>query len=37
MSTVVISKWTATDAYRADPHIADEGLKLISDAEGVIA
>jgi hypothetical protein len=37
MSTIVISRFTASDAYRADQHIADEGLKLVSDAEGVIA
>jgi len=36
MSTIVISRIKTTEAYRADPTIADEGVKLVSEVEGVV-
>jgi hypothetical protein len=36
-TTIVVSRWVTTEAYRADLHIGDEGWKLISDTEGIIA
>jgi hypothetical protein len=37
MSTIVVSRWVTTEAYKADLHIGDEGWQLISDTEGIIA
>lgn len=36
MSTIVFTKFATTEAYRADPSIADEGMKLIGSLEGVV-
>jgi hypothetical protein len=36
MSTIVVSTFVTSEAYRNDPHIADEGMRLISTREGVL-
>jgi len=37
MSTVVVTLFPTSDAYKSDLSIANEGLKLISACEGVLA
>jgi hypothetical protein len=36
MSTIVLTFFTASDAYKADLSIGNEGMQLISSCEGVL-
>jgi hypothetical protein len=37
MSTVIITEFTPSEAYKADPSCINEGMALISGCEGVVA
>jgi hypothetical protein len=36
MSTLVVTFFTSSDAYKTDISIANEGLELISSCDGVV-
>jgi hypothetical protein len=36
MSTVVLSIFTPSDAYKADPSVINEGMELVNSIDGVL-
>jgi hypothetical protein len=36
MSTIALSIFTPTDAYKADPSVMNEGMELVNSIDGVL-